>query len=190
MLPFKVGVGGSVMTRTCIQICDGFWTIQEHLIFKKVMVAGLPYSKIYFFKTLIELKVICFWNWLELFWIQEEGMQKSGIFTKIIFFAVLFFKVSAWLSNRAVCKIGLRSIFCNLRSCLVFLWSAFCNELFLLFTFNEMHSLEKSTLFSLQSFNFIFHPTCFFGIFRFLDVHIFCDPPPSRYLSSWYILYI
>jgi hypothetical protein len=33
-------------------------------------------------------------------------MQKSGFFTKIIF-AVLFFKVSAWLSNHAVYKIGL-----------------------------------------------------------------------------------
>ena len=42
MLPYKVGgglpvvgVGGSVMTHTAgIQICDGFLTIQEHLIFK------------------------------------------------------------------------------------------------------------------------------------------------------------
>jgi hypothetical protein len=33
-------------------------------------------------------------------------MQKTGFFTKIIF-AVLLFEVSAWLSNHAVCKIGL-----------------------------------------------------------------------------------
>jgi hypothetical protein len=33
-------------------------------------------------------------------------MKKSGFFTKIIF-AVLLFEVSAWLSNLAMCKIGL-----------------------------------------------------------------------------------
>jgi hypothetical protein len=31
-------------------------------------------------------------------------MQKTGFFTK---FAVFLFKVSAWLSNHAVCQIGL-----------------------------------------------------------------------------------
>jgi hypothetical protein len=33
-------------------------------------------------------------------------MQKSGFLMKIIF-AELLLKVSAWLSNQAVCKIGL-----------------------------------------------------------------------------------
>ncbi len=30
--------------------CDGFWTIQVHLILKQVLVS-LPYIKIYFFKN-------------------------------------------------------------------------------------------------------------------------------------------
>jgi hypothetical protein len=34
-------------------------------------------------------------------------MQKSGFFMKIIFWGEFLFKVSAWLSNHAVCKIGL-----------------------------------------------------------------------------------
>ncbi len=34
-------------------------------------------------------------------------MQKSGFFMKQ-YFAELLFKVSAWLSNHAVCKIGLK----------------------------------------------------------------------------------
>jgi hypothetical protein len=81
-----VGGGGSVMTHSycwlwnhfkySIQICDGFWTIQEHLIFKTGD-AGLPYIKIYlFFKTLIALKVKCFWNRLEIFWIQEKILER------------------------------------------------------------------------------------------------------------------
>jgi hypothetical protein len=37
-------------------------------------------------------------------------MQKSGFFM-IIIFAELLFKVSAWLSNHAVCKIGLTFYF-------------------------------------------------------------------------------
>jgi hypothetical protein len=37
-------------------------------------------------------------------------MQKTGFFTKIIFCSIIF-KVSAWLSNNAVCKIGLKAYF-------------------------------------------------------------------------------
>ncbi len=58
MLPYREGGGlplvggvGSLMTNSAgsvtsqsIQICDGFWIIQVHLIFKQAM-AGLPYIK-------------------------------------------------------------------------------------------------------------------------------------------------
>jgi uncharacterized ion transporter superfamily protein YfcC len=37
-------------------------------------------------------------------------MQKTGFFTKIIFCSISF-KVSAWLFNHAVCKIGLNPSF-------------------------------------------------------------------------------
>ncbi len=38
-----------------------------------------------------------------------QKVRKVCIFTKIFFFTVKFFKVSAWLPNHTVCKIGLRA---------------------------------------------------------------------------------
>jgi hypothetical protein len=53
-------------------------------------------------------------------------MQKSGFFMKIIFCRIIF-KVSAWLSNHAVCKIGL-----NCSSLLQVLWKRRLPERFVL----------------------------------------------------------
>jgi len=53
------------------------------------------------------------WAWLKFPWFTTkflEGMQKLD-FSPKLYFAVLFFEVSAWLSNHAVCRLGLR-IFC------------------------------------------------------------------------------
>jgi hypothetical protein len=46
-----------------IQICEGYWTIQVHLIFKTCH-DKFAYIKIYFCKTLIAIKLKSLWVWL------------------------------------------------------------------------------------------------------------------------------
>jgi hypothetical protein len=81
-----VGGGGSVMNHTAGSVTN------QSIAFKYVMasepyrntwylkqvMSGLPYNKMYFFKTLIELKVKCFWNCLEMFWIQKNLRYKKN----------------------------------------------------------------------------------------------------------------
>ncbi len=115
-----VGGGGSVMTHTACSVTT------QSIAFKYVMasepyrntwylkqrMAGLPYIKIYFFKNTYSIEIKMF---LKLIWIAldlgenfRKVCKKLDLSSKK-YFTILFFKVSAWLSNQAVCKIGLRS---------------------------------------------------------------------------------
>ncbi len=100
----------------CGQCDDSYsWLCNHSNSYLKHVMAGLPYIKISFFKTLIALKVKSFWNWLQLSCIQEKIL---GRYAKYWIFhqnniCSLFFKVGAWLYNHAVCKIGLRYILYN-----------------------------------------------------------------------------
>jgi hypothetical protein len=91
MLPYKVvgglpieGGGGSLMSHTAGSVTTQSIALKYVMAFEpyrntwylKQVVAGLLYIKIYFFKTLKALKVKCFWNWLELSWIQDKILGK------------------------------------------------------------------------------------------------------------------
>ncbi len=96
-----------------IQIGDGFWTKRNTCYLKQVM-AGLPYIKNYFFKTLIVLKVTCFRNWLELSWIQAKILgryAKNWIFHQNNIFCSIIFQSQCMALNHAVCKMGLMRTF-------------------------------------------------------------------------------
>jgi hypothetical protein len=73
--------------------------------------AGLPYSKIYYFKNFYSIEIKRFLILTKIFLDSQQNVRKLckklGFLPKQ-YFAVLLFKVRGWLFNHAVCKIGLR----------------------------------------------------------------------------------
>jgi hypothetical protein len=90
-----------------VQLCDGFWTVQVHLIFET---GHGRFRFVVLFKYILALEVKFFWTWLKFSLIHNTILgryAKNWVFHQYNIFAIILFTVSAWLSNHAVCKIGL-----------------------------------------------------------------------------------